>query len=163
MELTIRTIETGDVASVIALMREFAAYENLTDYCTVTEERFYAALFGDAAVAEGIVALDGDTPVGYALFYPNFSSFRGQQGMYLEDIYIRYDHRGCGLGKRMLAEVARITAARGFERIDFMVLDWNSSAIHFYEKLGAESNDDETHFKFSDAAFNHLAKSELPA
>lgn len=157
MKLSIRKIKPEDLPSVVSLLREFAAFENLSEYCTATEERFYAAMFDDKAVAEGLIAFDENTPVGYALFYPNFSSFRGQQGMHLEDIYINAKYRGSGIGERMLKEVARITAARGFERIDFFVLDWNTPAVNFYKKLGAESNDEETHFKFSDEAFHNLA------
>lgn len=153
MSLLIRKMEPGDIAGVLELLREFAEYEKLSEYCTATAERFHVALFGDAPVAQGLVAHSGDVLAGYALFYPNFSSFRGECGMYLEDIYLKPEFQGGGNGKAMLQEVARIAAVRGFERIDFQVLDWNASAIGFYKKLGAVSNDDETHFKFSGEAF----------
>ncbi len=90
-------------------------------------------------------------------FYPNFSSFRGERGIYLEDIYIKPEFRGAGAGKLLLSEVARIAAERGFERMDFQVLDWNTPAIEFYKRLGAVCNADETHFKFSGEAFAALA------
>ena len=150
-------MEPNDIAGVLELLKEFADYEKLSDYCTATEERFHAALFGNYSAVQGLVAFRGNALAGYSLFYPNFSSFRGERGMYLEDIYIKPDFRGGGSGKLMLQEIASIAAARGFERIDFQVLDWNTPAIEFYKNLGAVSNDEETHFKFSGEAFEALA------
>lgn len=145
------------MAGVVSLMREFATFENLLEYCTVTEERLYTAMFGENAVVEGLIALAGQTPVGYALFYPNFSSVRGHRGLYLEDIYINSEYRGFGLGATIIRKIARIAASRGFERIDFMVLDWNTPAVNFYKKLGAIRDDEERHFKFTDDAFIKLS------
>lgn len=153
----IRQIQPQDVLHVLDLLREFADYEGLSSYCTVTEERLNIALFGVDPVLEGLIAFDGEIVVGYALFYPNFSSFRGERGFHLDDIYIRSEYRGKGLGEAMLKEIARIAASRGFERIDFHVLDWNTTAVDFYKKLGAVSNDEETHFKFAGNAFERLA------
>jgi len=103
------------------------------------------------------VALVDGKGVGYAFFFPNFASFRGQRGFYLEDIYIAESYRGKGVGEAMLRELARLAASRGYERIDFVVLDWNTSAIEFYKKLGAEMDRSERHFKFTDDAFRSLA------
>lgn len=155
--MIIRKIKPEDLASVVALLHEFAAFEDLSQYCEVTEERLQAAMFGDGAAVEGLIALDGERAVGYALFFPNFSSFRGQRGLYLEDLYINAEYRGSGLGKSMLREIARIAASKGCERIDFLVLDWNTTAIKFYESLGAIRDNDERHFKFTDEAFVKLA------
>ncbi len=157
MTPSIRKIRPEDLENVVSMLREFAEFEKLSEYCTATEERFHTAMFGDKAVVEGLLAFDGETTVGYALFYPNFSSFRAQQGMHLEDLYIDGNYRGCGIGEALLKEIAQIATSRGYERIDFFVLDWNTSALKFYKKLGAESNDAETHFKFSDEAFARLA------
>lgn len=156
MDLTIRNVGPQDVPAVIELIREFAAFEDLTDFCEVTEERLGAAIFGEEAVAEGLIARDSGTPIGYAIYYPNFASFRGQRGLYLEDIYINEKYRGQGVGEAMIREVARIGASRGFERLDFLVLDWNTPALKFYERLGAVRDDDERHFKFTDRAFRTL-------
>ena len=153
MQLSIRTVTPDDLPAVVELIREFAAFENLSDWCAVTEERLRAAMFGETAVAEGLVASDGEGPIGYAIFYPNFASFRGQQGLYLEDIYVNNAYRGRGVGEAMIRELARIAAARGYERIDFLVLDWNTPAVNFYKKLGAVRDEDERHFKFTDEAF----------
>ena len=146
------------MAAVIGLLREFAAFEDLSDYCTVTEERLSDAMFGENAVAEGLLAFDGQRAVASALFYPNFSSFRGECGIHLEDIFVKSEYRKHGLGERMLREIAGIAASRGFERIDFNVLTWNTPAIKFYEKHGAVCNAEERHFKFSENAFETLAR-----
>jgi ribosomal protein S18 acetylase RimI-like enzyme len=161
MDLIIRAIAPADVLSVVGLLREFAAFEELSDFCEVTDQSLNAAMFGKDAVAEGLIALDGDAAIGYAIFYPNFASFRGQRGLYLEDIYVNDQYRGKGVGEAMIREIARIAAARGFERMDFLVLDWNTPALKFYEKLGAIRDDKERHFKFTDDAFRLL--SEPPA
>jgi ribosomal protein S18 acetylase RimI-like enzyme len=141
------------IPAIIEMMREFAEFESLEKYFEVTEDRLAAALFGETKVAEAIIASTGETLGGYALFYPNFASFRGQRGFYLEDIYIRSEFRGFGLGEKMLGEIARIARNRGYERIDFTVLEWNEAAIGFYRKLGAVHDPDDLHFKFTDEAF----------
>ena len=157
MKLRITNVTPKDVPTVIRLMREFAAFENLIDHFEITEDRLNSVMFDDNAFVEGLIPLDDVDPIGYALFFPYFASFRGQRGMYLEDIYIRADHRGKGVGEAMLREIARIGTERGCERIDFMVLDRNTPAVKFYEKLGAIRDDDERHFKFVDSAFKALA------
>lgn len=145
------------IPAILELLREFAEYENLSEYATATEERFHTALFGDGATAEAVVAVVDDAPVGYAVFYPNFSTFRGQRGIYLEDIYMTPAHRRGGAGELMLRHIARLAKERGYERIDFQVLDWNTPAINFYKKHGAVIDDSERHFKFTDDAFRELA------
>jgi ribosomal protein S18 acetylase RimI-like enzyme len=156
MELKIEKITPTDIPSVIELMREFAAFENLSEYCEITNERLYAALFGENHVAEGLCSFDGDAAIGYALFYSNFASFRGQRGLYLEDLYIKQEYRAKGVGEAMLRRIAAIAAERGFERLDLMVLDWNTPAVRFYEKLGGTRDPDERHYKFTDNAFRSL-------
>lgn len=157
MTLTIKNAELENIPPIIALLREFAEYENLLDFCEVTEERLKIALFGETKVAEAIVAFDGETAIGYAVFYPNFATFRGQRGFYLEDIYITKMARGRGVGEMMLKYIAKLGKECGFERIDFQVLEWNTPAVEFYKKLGAVRDDEERHFKFTDAAFEKLA------
>jgi ribosomal protein S18 acetylase RimI-like enzyme len=157
MTFQIKKAESEDVSAIIALIREFAEYEKLSEFCEVTEERLNTALFGETKVAEAIVALEGETMIAYAIFYPNFASFRGQRGMYLEDIYIKREFRGAGLGEAMLKRIAGIASAHGFERIDFQVLEWNAPAIKFYEKLGATRDEEERHFRFVGESFARLA------
>lgn len=156
--MNIRPIEPGDLRAVLDLMREFAVYEKLEQHLEATEERFAAAMFADGAFAEGLIALDGETPVGYAIYYPNFLTFRGQKGFFLEDLFVSQKHRGGGIGKALLTRIAKIAQDRGLERIDFLVLDWNKTAINFYENLGASGSEGEGHFKFTDKAFRDLAE-----
>lgn len=157
MAITIRKIAVNDASKVVSLMREFAEYENLREYCTVTQERLNAAMFGDDAFVDGLMAFDDDRAVAYALIYQSFSSFRGERGLFLEDIYVTEAYRRYNLGEKMLREIARFAKQRGCERIDFHVLDWNQPAVSFYLKHGAERNDDDRHFKFAGEAFEKLA------
>jgi ribosomal protein S18 acetylase RimI-like enzyme len=158
MTFTITKTTRDDVGSVISLLQDFAKFENLEQFCEITEEKLADAMFGEDAFVEGIIAYDCEKPVAYAIFYPNFASFRGQKGFYLEDIYIDAEYRSKGIGDAILKEIAKIARSCGFERIDFQVLDWNTPAIKFYEKHGAVRDDDERHYKFTDKAFATLAK-----
>lgn len=153
----IRKIQVEDIPKVVALLREFAAFENLSSYCTATEDQLHSAMFGSKSIVEGLIAYDGDVAAAFALYYPNFSSFRAERGFHLEDLYISSDCRGKGIGEAILKEIARDAASRGFMRIDFNVLGWNTPALEFYKKLGAASNDEEAHFKFAGEAFEQLA------
>lgn len=157
MNIQIRKAAEADVPAIIRLMRKFAEYENLSVSCEVTEERLSVAMFGSDAFVEGLIVFEGSSPIAYALFYQNFASFRGQRGYYLEDIFIDEPGRRRGIGEAMLREIARLGWERGFERIDFQVLDWNTPAICFYEKLGAVRDDEERHYKFIDKGFETLA------
>ncbi len=157
MDITIREAARHDVAGIIGLMSEFAEYEKLAEYCVITEAKLSAALFDAGSFVESLAAFDGERLIAYAIFYPHFSSFRGESGFYLEDIFITADYRGKAVGEMLLRKIAITAKARGYERIDFQVLDWNKPAIGFYEKLGAEGNFDESHFKFAGNAFENLA------
>lgn len=157
MSIHIEKAERENIPQIIALMREFAEYEKLLEFFEATEERLKTALFGDGKVAEAILAFDGERAVAYAVFFPNFATFRGQRGLYLEDIFITKTARGKGIGEMILKYIAKLAKERGFERIDFQVLEWNTPAVGFYEKLGAVRDDDERHFKFTDEAFQKLA------
>lgn len=157
MSIEIRKAAEHDCRGIAALMRDFAEFERLGQYCEITEEKLSSVMFHDGSFVEGIVAFDDAKMIAYALFYKSFASFRGQQGVYLEDIYVNGDYRGRGVGEAMLKKIAQTAKSQGAERIDFQVLDWNAQAIKFYEKLGAVSNQDERHFKFSNEAFEKLA------
>ena len=157
MSINIRKIEPADLTVILDLMREFAEFEKLSHVLEVTEDRLRAAMFGEAGFVEGLIVDDDGLPVGHALFYPHFASFRAQRSLYLEDIYLKPEYRGQGVGESMIREIARTAASRGYERIDFQVLEWNTPAVKFYEKLGALRDDDERHYKFTDDAFRTLA------
>ena len=157
MNLRIQTADEKNIPAIIELMREFAEYENLLGYLEITEEKLYEAMFGKNGFVECLIAFGDEKPVAYALYYLSFASFRGQFGIYLEDIYITENYRQLGLGEMMLRQIARIGKENGAVRMDFQVLDWNAPAINFYKKHGAEMNESERHFKFSDEAFDKLA------
>ena len=157
MSISIEKAAPENIPQIFALMREFAEYEKLLEFFEATEERLETALFGDGKVADAILAFDGERVVAYAVFFPYFSTFRGQRGIYLEDIFITENARGKGVGEIMLKFIARLARTRGFERIDFQVLQWNTPAIAFYEKLGAVRDEEERHFKFTGEAFQKLA------
>jgi ribosomal protein S18 acetylase RimI-like enzyme len=155
----IREAETADVPVILSLLADFAAFENLSEFLTISEDDLREAMFGDSSFVEGLVCeFEGHT-AGFAIFYPRFSSFRGQRGYYLEDIYIDSSYRGRGFGEALLREIARKGKARGFGRIDFQVLEWNFAAIEFYKALGAVVEDEDKHLKFVDEAFDQLAQS----
>ena len=157
MNLRIETASEKDIPAIIELMREFAGYEYLLDYLEISEEKLYEAMFGEKSFVECLIAFGDEKPVAYALYYLSFASFRGQVGVYLEDIYVTEDYRKHGLGEMMLKQIARTGKENGAVRMDFQVLDWNAPAISFYKKHGAEMNESERHFKFSDEAFDKLA------
>ena len=156
MEPLIREALDSDVPGILKLLSDFAAFENLSEFLTISEADLHNAMFGPGGFVEGLVCgIDGET-AGFAIFYPRFSSFRGQTGYYLEDIYIDEAYRGRGLGERLLQAIARKGKSRGFTRIDFQVLEWNFAAIEFYKALGAVLDDQDKHFKFVDRAFDRL-------
>ena len=132
MDIQIRKSTPDEVPAIVRLMRDFAEYENLGEYCEITEARLFDVMFGAEAFVEGLVAFHDSEPVAYAMFYPYFASFRGQCGYYLEDIFVAEDFRRNGLGEAMVKIVAKLARQRGFERIDFQVLEWNAPAVKFY-------------------------------
>ena len=157
MSVTIRAAERGDVPALLALVKELAEYERLSHAVVATEESFAAALFDDCPEAEAIVAESEDGPVGFAVFFANFSTFLGRSGIYLEDLYVRPELRGQGIGKRLLAEVAKRAVERGCQRLEWAVLDWNEPSIQFYKSLGAKPLDDWTTFRMTPEAIAKLA------
>jgi len=143
--IALRFAALDDVPLLLGLIRELAEYEKLTHELAATEERLQQALFPRAdptgktppPAAECILAFVDEAPVGYAVFFTNFSTFLGQPGLYLEDLFVRPSIRGRGIGKALLLHVAKLANARGCGRMEWTVLDWNRPAIEFYESLGA--------------------------
>ena len=135
--ISVRPAQAGDVPAILGMIRELAEFEHLMHLCTATEAQLTQELFGPHATAEALLALSGDQVVGYAIYFHNFSTFLGRKGLYLEDLYVRPEHRHRGCGRALLIAVAKIAAARNCARFEWMALDWNTSAIDFYEKLGA--------------------------
>ncbi len=138
---TLRAARRADVHAIVGLIRELAEFEKLTHLLQVTPERLAPHLFGERPVAEVWVAEvaepQGVRIVGFALFFTNFSTFLAQPGLYLEDLYVQPAHRGLGIGRELITRLARLAVERGCGRFEWSVLDWNTNAIGFYEKLGA--------------------------
>jgi GNAT superfamily N-acetyltransferase len=155
--IAIRPATPHDVPLILAFVRELAAYEKLGHEVIATEDDIRRALFGDRPVIEGVIAALNDEPVGYALFFPSFSTFVGKPGLYLEDLYVRPPARGVGVGRTLLEHLARIAVDRGWKRFEWSVLDWNEPAIGFYKKLGAEPMDEWTIFRVAGDELRRLA------
>jgi GNAT superfamily N-acetyltransferase len=140
--LTITPATEVDVPLILQMIKGLADYERLSHEVVATEESLRASLFGARPAAEVILAYDDRTPVGFALFFHNFSTFLGRPGLYLEDLFVIPAWRGRGVGRRLLGRLAAIAVERGCGRMEWSVLDWNESAIGFYERLGAHVLDD---------------------
>ncbi|MGA7417676.1 MAG: GNAT family N-acetyltransferase [Acidimicrobiales bacterium] len=153
----IRRVEPADVGSVVGLVHELAAYERAANDCTLIEAQLEEALFGDAPSLFGHVAVVDHQVVGCSLWFLNFSTWRGVHGIYLEDLIVRSAHRGKGLGRALLVELARECLRRGYARLEWAVLDWNEPSIGFYRSLGAAPQDEWSIFRLTDAALARLA------
>lgn len=156
--MTIRRIRRDDVPAVVGLVHELADYEREPESCHLTEEQLEQALFGDAPALFGHVAEIDGVVVGTALWFLNFSTWRGTHGIYLEDLYVRPDQRGSGLGQRLLATLARECVDRGYGRLEWVVLDWNEPARGFYRSIGAVEMDDWIVNRVADDALRALAE-----
>ncbi|CRK59677.1 putative acetyltransferase [Alloactinosynnema sp. L-07] len=148
----IRRIEPSDVDAVVGLVYELAEYERAPQDCHLTAEQLHAALFGAAPALFGHVAVVDGEVVGCALWFLNFSTWRGTHGIYLEDLYVRTTQRGSGLGKALLLALAQECVDRGYQRLEWSVLDWNEPAIGFYKSLGAIPMDEWTVHRLTDEA-----------
>ena len=152
----IRRVRESDVDAVVALAYELAEYERAPQDCHLTAEQLHTALFGPAPALFGHVAeVDGQV-VGSALWFLNFSTWRGVHGIYLEDLYVRPTRRGSGLGKALLTALAQECVDNGYARLEWSVLDWNTPAIDFYKSLGAVAMDEWTIFRLTDDALRDL-------
>jgi GNAT superfamily N-acetyltransferase len=136
-----------DVAVILGFIRQLAEYEKLSHQVAATEELLRDTLFGARRVAEVLIGYLADEPAGFALYFHNFSTFLGRPGIYLEDLFVEPAHRGKGIGKALLVEIAKIAKERNCGRLEWAVLDWNKPAIDFYRRLGAVPLDDWTLFR----------------
>lgn len=135
--MIIRPAVRGDAPALFELIRALAVFEKLEHAVSGSAEALASHLFGARPSAEAIVAEDEGQPVGFALFFPTYSTFRTKPGLYLEDLFVRESHRRRGIGRALLAEVRRIAESRGAGRLEWSVLEWNANAIAFYQRLGA--------------------------
>jgi GNAT superfamily N-acetyltransferase len=161
--LVIRPARQQDVPLLLGLLRELAEYERLADQVEATEELFHEALFSEHPAADALIAERGSEPVGYALFFPTFSTFLAIQGVWLEDLFVRPAHRKSGAGRALLAAVAGRARERGAERLEWSALKWNELALGFYRGLGAQRMDEwVTHRLIGDELRALAAESKAP-
>ena len=155
----IRAATPADVPVIAELIRALADYEHLSHEVVLDEERLREHLFGARPYAEVVLAEHEGTVVGFALFFHNFSTFLGRPGIYLEDLFVRPEHRGAGHGKALLAHLASLAVERGCGRLEWSVLDWNEPSIAFYRSLGAVAMDEWTVYRLTGDALSTLASS----
>ena len=147
----------ADVPVILEMIRGLAEYEKLSHVVRATEDQLRRTLFGQRPAAEVLLAANDTETIGFALFFPNYSTFLAQPGIYLEDLYVKPHARGKGAGLALFVELARIAVARGCGRVEWAVLDWNEPSIQFYKKLGAVPMDDWTTFRLTSEPLNRLA------
>jgi GNAT superfamily N-acetyltransferase len=159
--ITIRRAEVHEVPVILAFIRDLAEYEKLSHEVVATEQSLRETLFGSRQHAEVVFACLEGEPVGFALFFHNYSTFLGQPGIFLEDLFVRPQARGLGVGKQLLQWLARTAIERHCGRLEWNVLDWNEPAIGFYRKLGARPMDEWTTFRLTGAALQALASAAV--
>jgi GNAT superfamily N-acetyltransferase len=147
--VSVRSATVDDCEILLSLVRGLAEYEKLSHAVSATEEGFKRHLFGPERAAEAIIAVDGRTPVGFALFFTTFSTFVGKPGIYLEDLFVKPDARGTGIGGLLFKHVAKLAVDRDCGRLEWSVLNWNEPAIRFYEAQGAKPLDEWTMYRLT--------------
>jgi len=153
----IRPATESDVDTILSLIKELADYERLTHEVVATENDIRRSLFGERPFAEALIGEDKRTPISFALFYYNFSTFIGKPGIYLEDLYVKPEYRSKGFGRKMLVHIARLAIKRNCGRFEWSVLDWNTPAIRTYDKLNAKPMQDWILYRLTGKALAELA------
>jgi GNAT superfamily N-acetyltransferase len=156
-EFKIRPARLDDVPVILQLIHDLATYERAPDEVTATEERLVDVLFGEKPAAEVLLAFEEKSPVGFAVYFYNFSTWLGRPGLYLEDLFVKPEKRGKGYGRSLLIELAKIARDRGCGRMEWAVLDWNEPAIKFYHSLGAKPMHEWTVFRLTGEEIAELA------
>lgn len=152
-KLVIRRAEKSDIPGILMMIKELAEYEKLLHEVVTTEDQLEKVIFGEQKFVEVLIAeLDG-TLAGQTIFFQNFSTFLGRPGLYIEDLYVRPELRGKGIGKALLNEVIKLAKQRNCGRVEWVVLDWNQPAIDFYKSIGAKSLDEWTIFRLTEDNF----------
>ena len=160
MSFAIRPARPRDVPHVFALIRALADYEKLSHLVTGTEAALHAELFGPRPIIESVLAWEDDRPVGFALYFHNFSTFLIRRGLYLEDLFVVPEARGKGYGKALMLHLARLAVERGCGRFEWAVLDWNTPAIEFYQSFGARPQEEWTIYRLTGQALLDFAAGE---
>ena len=158
--LNLRNATEADVPLILRFIRELAEYERLAHECVATEESVRETLFGERRYAEVIIAEHDGEPAGFALFFHNYSTFLARPGIYLEDLYVRPELRGHGIGKALLARLAALAVERNCGRLEWAVLNWNEPAIRFYRSLGALPQDQWTVYRVTGETLERLSRTD---
>jgi len=154
----IRPATVADIPIILQLIRDLATYERAPNEVTATEDQLVDVLFGERPTAEVVLAFEDRSPVGFAVFFHNFSTWLGRPGLYLEDLFVKPEVRGKGYGRALLVYLAKIARDRGCGRMEWAVLDWNEPAIEFYRKLGAKPMEEWTVFRLTRDGIAKLAE-----
>jgi GNAT superfamily N-acetyltransferase len=162
-EVRIAPATETDVPVILELVHALAAYERLAHEVVATPDGVRDSLFGAHAAAEVVIAYLDQEPVGFAVWFQNYSTFLGRAGLYLEDLFVKPDRRGQGIGRKLLAHVASVAVDRGAGRLEWSVLDWNEPAIRFYRALGAVPMSDWTVYRLTSEALTQLAQAATKA
>ena len=156
-DFKIRPAGVDDVPVILELIRDLATYERAPHEVTATEQQLVDVLFGERPAAEVLLVFEEESPVGFAVYFYNFSTWLGRPGLYLEDLFVKPEKRGKGYGRALLVELAKIARDRGCGRMEWAVLDWNEPAIKFYRALGAKPMDEWTVFRLTSEEIAKLA------
>lgn len=151
--IRIRKAEPKDVKTILSLIKELAEYEKLADEVSATEDKLISTIFGKDKIVEVWLAEINDEPAGQVLFFRNYSTFLAKPGFYIEDIYVRPQYRGRGIGKKLLNKVIELAREKNYGRVEWCVLNWNEPAIDFYKKMGAFAMDEWTTFRLTEDKF----------
>jgi GNAT superfamily N-acetyltransferase len=157
-DITLRAATVDDVPVILRCIRGLAEYERLAHECIASEELLRESLFGEAPAAQVVLAMSGRQPAGFALWFRNYSTFLARPGIYLEDLFVFPEYRGCGIGRRLLRYLAQLAVTNGYGRLEWAVLDWNVDAIRFYKSLGAVPMSDWTTYRVTGDALATLGE-----
>lgn len=160
--LEIRPARSSDVPLILSLIRELAEFERLLDQMVADENQLRTTLFGERPAAEVMIAEWDGAPAGFALYFSNYSTFLGQPGIYLEDLYVRPEFRGRGIGEAFLRKLAALAVERRCGRVEWSVLNWNERAIKFYQQIGARPMNEWTVYRLTGEALTNLGKGDAP-
>jgi GNAT superfamily N-acetyltransferase len=155
--ISIRRATPSDAALVLEFIRELARYEKLEHHCVATEEQLRHSLFAQDSCAEALLAFEEENPAGFAVYFFSYSTFLAKRGLYLEDLFVKPNLRGRGIGKKLFAQLLKIARDRGCGRFEWSVLDWNAPAIAFYESLGAEAQREWIRYRLDEKQISRLA------
>ncbi|WP_166361717.1 GNAT family N-acetyltransferase [Pseudomonas akapageensis] len=160
MNLTIRPATPADAAQILAFITELAIYEKAEHEVVATVADIEKSLFSADATAKALICCQGDLPIAFAVYFFNYSTWQGRNGLYLEDLYVSNEHRGCGAGKLLLRHLARVACDSGCGRFEWSVLDWNQPAIDFYHSIGAQPQAEWVRYRMDGEVLRNFAYSD---